>query len=248
MNLLNEFGSAIWGAVVAAVLALLAFNVVFKQAAPRLAKFLSILVAVTVWCSAQLYKEFTGTGLDDIARHYLALGTCRVLTFCKPKTDSSFAALPESNDKIQAIQLRISELQKDLDLGADIIAKWKATTTYFDQYKIAAEAQVSDCALQKDHLEKLKREGLNEDTKQMQQRVVQVCEERVREESAKMAKFEAVLANAHQEIDLVNERVNSIYWEKEAQSANLKLELVRQVTAYLESVSKAVDVLINSKH
>lgn len=88
MGLLSELESGLLAAAVAAVLALLAFNVVLRDAAPRLAKFLSLIVALAVWISAQLYKEFTGEGWDDVARHYVALGTCRAFALCKPEVQS----------------------------------------------------------------------------------------------------------------------------------------------------------------
>jgi hypothetical protein len=65
----SEWASEICGAAVAAVLALLAFNVVLKDEAPLLRRLLSVVIALAVWISAQLYKEFTGEEWDDVARH-----------------------------------------------------------------------------------------------------------------------------------------------------------------------------------
>ncbi|MGA8616839.1 MAG: hypothetical protein WB760_35110 [Xanthobacteraceae bacterium] len=78
-----------------AVFALLGLNFFLKKDAPRLAKLLSIVVALLVWISAQLYKEFTGVGLDDIARHYVALGACRVFAVCKPEPAARDVLCPD---------------------------------------------------------------------------------------------------------------------------------------------------------
>jgi cell division septation protein DedD len=101
VNLLIELGSEIWGATVAALFALLAFNVAFRDTAPRLAKFLAIVAATVVWTSAQFYKEFTGKGIDDVTRHYLVLGVCDVLKVCNlPEVPS---ASPPASTKTTAV-------------------------------------------------------------------------------------------------------------------------------------------------
>lgn len=86
MGAWSEIGSSIWGAVLAAILTLLALSFFTKKGSPLLARLLSVVVAVIVWIAAQIYKEFTGEGVDDIVRHYLAGRACRLLGLCKPGT------------------------------------------------------------------------------------------------------------------------------------------------------------------
>ncbi len=197
-------------------------------------------------------------------RHWIvALGTtCFIVSNIDALAQSATAAKPtnvvdpldsfryqKSSEDINRIQSHIAELQKHVDLGTDIIAKWKASASDFDQYRIAAEAQVNDCRQQKDYFEKLKREGLNEDTKQRQQRVVQICEERVREESVNIAKFEKILDDAEHTIAEVKERIDAIGVEVGGDSRHLELELAKQkARGGLEIVSRAANYLNETRH
>jgi tetratricopeptide (TPR) repeat protein len=70
-------------AAVATVLGVLSLTVFYKKQSTWTIRLLACVVALGIWISAQIYKEFTGEGWDDVARHYIALGTCHFLTVCK---------------------------------------------------------------------------------------------------------------------------------------------------------------------
>jgi hypothetical protein len=102
-----ERGMEWWSAAFAAVLGILAFNLVLREKSPRLSKLVGFLVAIAVWISAQVYKEFMGEGWDDVARHYVVRGICSSTGTCKPGDGKAIVTSKLDDKPFQAPQSAI---------------------------------------------------------------------------------------------------------------------------------------------
>ena len=100
MDLLREFGSAVWEAAAAAVLTLLAISPFVEKTARPVAKISAVVVGLSVWFAAQMYREFTGQSLEDVVRHYLAFAVCQTFGFCKSLSKQALTEPPSSTTRV----------------------------------------------------------------------------------------------------------------------------------------------------
>lgn len=156
----------------------------------------------------------------------------------------------KSSDTINNIQANLAKLQERFDVGTQLITDWKNVASDFDKYRAAAESQVVDCRKAHDHLDKLRRESVNQYTIRNQEIAVETCDDKVREETLKIAHFQEALANVDKDIGEAKERVDQIGTFIETAQTRLVVELSRRkVTESLErNAPRARSFLIETNH